>query len=451
MSGAASESSRLFEEARAVLAAGSSRVLATTPGAAGQPGHVIYARSAEGARVVDVDGNEFIDFNNNNTALIHGHAHPEIVRAVQEQAAHGSAFSFGTEAEVRLAQLLCERVPGFERVRFSNSGTEAAMMAIRVARAYTGRPKIAKCEGSYHGTYDYSEISFLPGPDVWGEPDPRPVPSAAGTPQGVLDDVVVIPFNDTVAAQRILEEHADELAAVIFDPLSYWVGMVPPTPDFLAMLRAFTKRAGVLLIFDEVVAFRLGYHGAQGVYDAQPDLTCMAKIIGGGFPVGAIAGSAEIMGVLEGNFFAGGAGRPRLSHGGTFNANVMTMTAGLVAMQLWTEDEVARLNQLGERARAQLREAFRAAAYPGQVTGVGSFFRVHLTERPITGYRSQYWSPDERAWITQLQGYLLRRGIFTQPMMSCLSTAMTQADIDQLAEAFEDGLRMLVAEGKVPA
>ena len=255
-----SRSALTFARAREVLANRYSRVVAASPG----PGpYVLYARSAQGARVIDVDGNELIDFNNNNTALIHGHAHPAIVEAVSQQIASGSAYSFGSEAELRLAELLRERVPSCERIRFSNSGTEAVMMAIRTARAYTGRPKIAKIEGAYHGTSDYSEISYWPAPEVWGEPDPAPVPNATGVPQGVLDDTIVIPWNDVAAGERILGAHADELAAVLLDPVSDVVGLIAPSPAFLAMLRDFTRGHGVVFIVDEVVSLRLGYHGAS--------------------------------------------------------------------------------------------------------------------------------------------------------------------------------------------
>ena len=443
-----SRSAQFFARARGVLANGYSRVVASAPG----PGpYVLYARSAQGARVTDADGQELIDFNNNNTALIHGHAHPAIVEAVSKQIASGSAYSFGSEAELALAELLQERVPSCERLRFSNSGTEAVMMAIRTARAYTGRPKIAKIEGAYHGTYDYSEISYWPGPDAWGEPDPAPVPNATGVPQHILDDTIVIPWNDPEAGERLLKPHADQLAAVLLDPVSDVAALVPPTPEFIAMLREFTRRHGIVFIVDEVVSLRLGYGGAQGEFGIEPDLTTFAKIIGGGFPVGGMGGSGEIMRVFEGSFFAPDpADRPRISHGGTFNGNVTSMTAGLAAMELLTPEACDRLNALGEYAREALRGAFEAAGYPGQVTGMGSFFRLHLTTRPIRNYRDSYWREDERAWIFQLQGHLLRNGVFMQPHMGCLSTAMTEADLDHLAGAVESGLRDLLAEGKAP-
>ena len=443
-----SRSARMFARARGVLANGYSRVVASAPG----PGpYVLYARSAQGARVTDADGHELIDFNNNNTALIHGHGHPAIVEAVSKQIAKGSAYSFGSEAELRLAELLQERVPSCERLRFSNSGTEAVMMAIRTARAYTGRPKIAKIEGAYHGTYDYSEISYWPGSDVWGEPDPVPVPNAVGVPQGVLNDTIVIPWNDPEAAERILEPHAEQLAAVLLDPVSDVVALVPPSPEFLAMLRDFTRRHGIVFIVDEVVSLRLGYGGAQGELGIEPDLTTFAKIIGGGFPVGGMGGGQEIMRVFEGSFFAPDPNdRPRISHGGTFNGNVTSMTAGLAAMELLTPEVCDRLNALGEYALKALRGAFASSGYPGQVTGMGSFFRMHLTTRPIRNYRDSWWREDERAWIFQLQAHLLRNGVFTQPHMGCLSTAMTEADLDHLAGAVESGLRELLAEGKAP-
>ncbi len=428
-----SRSARLYERARRVLPDGGSRsTIRLDP-------HPIYVREGRGARVIDVDGNELIDFSNNYTSLIHGHAHPAIAAAVTAQIRRGTAFAFGTEAEVRLAETLCGRVASFERIRFANSGSEAVMTALKAARAYTGRPKIAKCEGAYHGTYDYAEVSLETGPELWNAPEPRASAYARGTPQGVLDDVVVIPFNDTETARRLLEAHADELACVLIDPMPNRAGLIPARRDFLDMLVEVTGAHGVLLVFDEVIAFRMGSAGHQGVLEVAPDLTTLGKLIGGGFPVGAVAGRAEVMAVFE-----VGEGGAALPHGGTFNANPVTMAAGQACLDLLTPEAYARLNEMGEAAREMLSAAFRAAGAGGQVSGAGSLFRLHLHERPLEGYRSARPTANEAAAMARLHRHLINAGVFIAPTgLGCLSTPMVEGDIERLADAVEGGLKAL--------
>ena len=305
-----SKSANLYARAQNVLPGGNSRsTIDLKP-------YPIYVAEAQGAEVVDVDGNTYVDFINNYTSLIHGHAFPAVTKAVTEQLSKGTAYAFGTVPEIDHAELICGRVPGFDKIRFMNSGSEAVMNAIKAARAYTGRPKIAKCEGAYHGSYDFAEVSLNSGPDDWGQNDMPSVPYSKGTPDGVLNDVVVIPYHDEVAAAQILKQNAGDLAAVVYDPVASRVGLIPPSRDYLEMLVEFCETHGVLLVFDEVIAFRLGYEGAQGFHGVTPDLTALGKIIGGGFPVGAVAGRAAAMQVFE-----GGGGLP---HGGTFNGNPVT-------------------------------------------------------------------------------------------------------------------------------
>jgi glutamate-1-semialdehyde 2,1-aminomutase len=435
------QSARLFARAREVIAGGVSRsTIAMAP-------HPLYAVRGDGARVWDADGNALIDFNNNFTSLIHGHAQPDITAAVVGQLGSGTAFAFATEAEIALAELLCARAPGIERIRFCNSGSEAVMHLIKAARAYTGRPKIAKCEGAYHGSYDYAEVSLGVGPDHWGDPDaPAATAYSAGTPRAVLDDVVVIPFNDAAAAEAILDRHSPQLAGVLFDPVANRVGMIDLDPAFLEMLRRVCERHGMLLMFDEVIAFRVGYGGAQGALGVTPDLTALGKIIGGGFPVGAVAGRAEVMAVFEDRD-----GKVPLPHGGTFNANPVTMVAGKTCMALMDRAAFDRLNGLGETARARLREAFALANTEGQVTGEASLFRLHLHSRPMRSYRDA-WSPQaEKTAMAALHRRLIDDGVFISPSgMGCLSTTMTEAEIDRLAEATLAGLRHLREDGLLP-
>jgi glutamate-1-semialdehyde 2,1-aminomutase len=400
----------------------------------------LFIDQARGAEVVDVDGNVYLDFINNYTSLIHGHAHPGISAAVERQLRRGTAYSFCNESEIELAELLCGRNPNFDRIRFMNSGSEAVMNAIKAARAFTGRPRIAKCEGFYHGSYDYAEVSLGAGPAHWTEEDPVSLAYSHGTPQGVLDDVVVVPFNEPQHARRILEAHADQLACVTIDPTPWRVGSDLVRPEFVAMLRDFCDAHGVLLFFDEVVSYRLGPAGAQGVLGVRPDLTSLGKIIGGGFPVGAVAGREDVLDVFR---EVPGKG-VRLPHGGTFNANPVTMTAGLAAMEAMTDDAFARLNALGEEARRAVAEVFVRVGIPGQVTGTGSLFRIHLHDRPLNTVRDSALSEAETLRLGTLRERLIDRGLFLGTgCIACLSTASRSAHVERLCDALTDLLPTL--------
>jgi glutamate-1-semialdehyde 2,1-aminomutase len=431
----ASKSNQLYLRAKESLPGGNTR---TTVFMSPYP---IYAASGEGCRVTDLDGVARIDCINNFTALIHGHAHPDLVAAASAQIQLGTAFGMPTPSEVVLAELLCERVPSIERVRFTNSGTEAVMMALKAARAFTGRPKIAKVEGSYHGSYDYAETSLDASPSNWGDAAPNSVAYSQGTPEGVLADVVVLPFNDVAAADRLLREHAGSLAAVMIDPVPNRVGLIPARADYLQALSSLTRELGIVLIIDEVITLRLAPGGAQELFGVVPDLTTVGKIMGGGFPVGAVGGRAEIMAVFDPS-----AGRPAVPHGGTFSANPVTMAAGLKAMELLTPDVYARLERHGDRLRAAIGAAFAATRLDGQVTGVGSLLKVHFHSRPITDYRSAYPSTQEQALLGRLVTGLLNRGVMTASYgLIALSSVMTDADIDTIAEAFGGALAEIAA------
>jgi glutamate-1-semialdehyde 2,1-aminomutase len=406
-----------------------------------------YAASGKGARVVDVDGVERTDFLNNYTSLIHGHAHPTIVQSVIEQVQLGTCFAMPTESEIGLAEILSSRVRSFEHVRFMNSGSEAVMMGLKAARGFTGRTMIAKCEGAYHGSYDFAEISQNPTPEQWGNADPQALPYAKATPSGVMDAVVVIPFNKAQESERILAKHAGELACVIVDPMPNRVGLIPASKEYLTMLREFTRKHGILLVFDEVISFRLGFHGAQGLYGIEPDLTTLGKIIGGGFPVGAVAGRMDVMAVFDPR-----TGHPDVPHAGTFNANPVTMVAGIAAMKLLTADAIERIDALGERARRQLADAFRIAPFPGSVTGKGSLFRLHMSSGTFVDYRSSYQSPAQKKAMNELFEYLLAHGILVNPQgMGSISTVMDQRDVDQLSEQVLAGLRDIIKRGLLVA
>ncbi len=409
--------------------------------------HQIYAASASGSRVVDVDGVERIDLQNNFTTLIHGHAHPAVVRRVQEQVGRMMSIGLATELEIELAELICSRVPSIERIRFTNSGTEAVLAAIKAARAFTMRPKIAKCEGVYHGSSDLMEISNASTPAEWGDEEaPASVPMSRGTPEGVLNDIIVLPLNNIESSERLLNRHADELAGVIIDPMPVRSGLIPAKREYLDMLLSFTRRNNSVLIFDEVLTFRLGYHGAQAVFGCEPDLTTLGKIIGGGMPVGAVGGKREIMAVFD----------PRegfaVWHGGTFNGNPMTMVAGLACMELLTLDAFRRLDELGDLTRSKVREAFVGAGIAGQVTGMGSLLRIHCTERPLTGYRSFYPTPEEACNLVWLMVYLLNHGfLMTRMGTAAISTITTEAEIDRFGDTLFEGLKVMKKEGLAAA
>lgn len=392
----------------------------------------VYAASGAGAYVTDADGVRRLDLANNFASLMHGHAHPEITAAVTEQIARGSCFILPTETEIALAELLCNRVDGFERVRFCNTGTEAVMIALKAARARTGRPKIAKLEGAYHGMYDFAEISLDSSPENWGN-DPRAVPYTQGVPQSVIESTVVIPYNDTEAAARILRGQGPEIAGILIDPVSLSCGMIPLEQGFIDMIQEVAAEIGALVIFDEVVTFRLGPQGAQGLYGAKPDLTTLGKIVGGGFPVAAIAGNADAMSVFDHR-----AGKPLNPSSGTFTANPVGMTAGRIALELMTPEQYARMDALGERARAGLRAAMKEAGYPGQVAGLGSMFRIHTSARPMKTYRDTFPTPVEAEATTRLQRDLLLAGFITTTKGCFISTPTTEADIDAFVAAAKD-------------
>jgi glutamate-1-semialdehyde 2,1-aminomutase len=430
-----SRSHTLYQRALASLPGGNTR---TTVYMKPYP---IYAARGQGCRVWDIDGNEYIDCINNFTSLIHGHAHPALIEAATRQLARGSAFGLPTESEIDLAELLASRLPSVDQVRFANSGSEAVMMALKAARAFSGRPKIAKCEGAYHGSYDYAEVSLDPAPEAWGSNAPVSVAYAKGTPANVLADVVTIPFNDTEAAVGLIREHGRELACVLVDPMPNRAGLAPADQAYLKALRAVTREVGALLIFDEVITFRLGFRGAQGLWGIDPDLTTLGKIIGGGFPVGAIAGGEEFMAVFDPR-----SGKPALPHGGTFSANPVTMRAGLAAMQLLDDSVFARLDQIGQAVRDGIDQAFHDSGVRGGTVGLGSLLKVHFAERPVRDYRSAYLTAPEAKRQAIFNHGLLNRGVLAAGYgLMALSTPMTDADVDAIVTAAAGALQDVAA------
>jgi glutamate-1-semialdehyde 2,1-aminomutase len=391
----------------------------------------LYIERGEGCRVWDVDGTERIDMLGNYTAMILGHAHPKVVEAIAKQAARGTGFAAANPIEVKLATLLCERVPSLDAVRFCNSGTEATMFAMRLARAFTGRSKIARVEGGYHGTHDHAEVSTHPALSAAGPADaPVAQPDSIGTPEWALEKTVVLPFNNPDAAETIIRREAGELAAVILEPIIGAGGVIAATVEFLERLRRVTRELGILLIFDEVISFRVAPGGAQQLYGITPDLTTLGKIIGGGLPVAAFGGRADVMELLDPRR------EPNIAQGGTYNGNPLGMAAGLATMAELTPDVYVELNRKGARVTEQLSEVFASHGIPVQVNSAGSMFALHFTDTPVVDYRTMA-AADKRRTRDLFLG-LINHGVLMAPRgMGALSTPMGEEDIQEFIDAVD--------------
>jgi len=429
-----SQSERLYARGRKVIPGGTSRLHYLI-----EP-HPLYAVSGRGCRLLDADGDERIDCLNNMTALIHGHAHPETVAAVTAQVARGVSYSEPSPAEVDLAELIVARLKGAEMVHFRSSGTEAVMIAIKLARAFTGRDMIAKFEGAYHGYYDYVQWSFTSTEANWGEAGaPRSIPSSGGLASTVEREIVTLPFNDPAGVERLLERHGNRIAALLVEPLSNRSGMVLPQPGFFAFLREITRRYGIVLVFDEVIAFRVGQGGAQERYGGEPDLTALGKVVGGGMPIGAIAGRAEILSLLD-----PATKRTKVLSGGTYSGNPLSAVAGIACLQALTPAVHARLEALGRRFRDGVNAALEQGRQGAQVTGDSSLFQVVPNRQPIVAYRSMPFDAAANDWLLRLHRALLHEGvIISHRGLGCLSSPMDEAVIDELTGAFERAVASL--------
>ncbi len=393
-----------------------------------------FMKYGQGFTIVDVDGFKYIDFQNNYNSLIHGHSHPRITEAVTKQIQLGTVYGSPAESQVLLAEELCKRLPGADKIRFCNSGTEATLLAVGLARYFTQRYKILKMEGGYHGSHDVGQISIKPALETVGPAEkPHSVPENAGIPPNVLKDCVVAPFNDINITEKIIAENHHDLAAIIVEPVAGSCGMIPPEPGFLEMLREKTTKFKIPLIFDEVLSFRLSKGGCQELYGIVPDLTALGKIIGGGFPVGALAGSNEYL-----NHFAPDKAR-FLGHSGTFNGNPVTMTAGLATLSELTVSEIDRINRLGGKLRTDLRKVLNELEITAQVTGTGSLAQIHFTDRQVKDWRSAATANIDLRTIFHL--LLLEKGIFvaTRAFFN-ISTPMDATEVNKLMVAVKSSL-----------
>lgn len=388
-----------------------------------------FVDHGEGHYLHDVDGNRYLDFMINATSLITGHADPVVIKELHEQARKGVSYSHPTDAQVRLAAILCERIPSVESVRFVNSGTEATINAIRVARAFSGKHKIAKFEGGYHGSNEYVSVSVNTPREKLDPHRVKAIPEFPGMSQAVLDDVLVMPYNDLKACQEILLRYRDELSCVIMEPVVSNFGYAPAKIEFLKGMRDITKELGILLVYDEVQSFRVAPGGAQELFGVLPDLTTLGKVIGGGMPVGAFGGRADVMALYDPS-----AGRPVIGHAGTFNANPMTMVAGEAVLSQLTPQVYDRLDRLGGVLRHKLEAIFGEFNIEVQVTGVASLFGIHFTSEEICDNRSML-SGDTDMKKLLFMG-LLNEGVLTQAKAAgSLATLTTEADVDTLVGA----------------
>ena len=385
------------------------------------PYPVVMARG-DGCHLYDVDGHSYLDLSNNWTAGVLGINPPKVLEAIREaQKQYGLAMAAPTESVYQWAQMICERLPSIEKVRFCCTGAEAVMFAIRGARAYAGRDKILKMEGCYHGTYDPIEQEL-----GW-----RSLPP--GLPKSVEKDVLVTPFNGKEAAERIIRENKEELAAVIVEGVMGAAGMIPPEDDYLKFLQQVTTENNVLLILDEVISFRIATGGAQQIYNVKPDLTVLGKSIAGGLPAAAFGGREDIMAV-----FSPKQKRP-VRHGGTFIATPATAAAGIAGLREMTKEALDRINALGESLAEDVRRVLADLKIKAQVAGYGSLHQIHFTPEPVTNAAV---SANQDMDIKQLFHLaMLIRGMFTQKRVQYnVSMPMTQTEINEAVAATADGL-----------
>jgi len=414
-------SHEIHQRAQELLPGGVNSPVRAFKAVGGEPVIISYGK---GAHIWDADGNQYVDYVGSWGPLILGHAHPSIVEILQKAAERGTSFGATTELEVELARLVCDAVPSIEQVRFVNSGTEATMSALRLARAFTGRDKVLKFEGCYHGHSDGLLAKAGSGVATLGLPD------SAGVPASFTAETLVVPFNDRAALERMFSERGPEIAAVIVEPVPANMGLVPPHEGFLQFLRDITASSGTLLIFDEVITgFRLALGGAQLYYGVVPDMTCLGKVIGGGLPVGAYGGRRDIMSMVapEGPVY----------QAGTLSGNPMAMAAGIVTLRMLAQDGVYRaLDELGATLAAGLRDAARKAEADVTVRQLGSMMTVFFSPEAPHDYTSAKRADTAR--YGRFHHAMLEAGHYLPPAqfeVMFVSLMHTHADLAHTIEA----------------
>ncbi len=416
-------SSELFEKAQKYLPGGVNSPVRAF-GAVG--GHPLFIKRGQGARIYDEDGNEFIDYVCSWGPLILGHAHPKVVEALKQAIERGTSFGAPTELETTLAQMICNALPSVEMVRFVNSGTEATMSALRLARAFTRRDKFLKFAGCYHGHHDSLLAKAGSGLATLG------ITNSPGIPPSYTQDTLVAPYNDLAAVKRLFENHTGEIAAVIVEPIAANMGVVPPRPGFLQGLRQVTEGNGSLLIFDEVITgFRVAYGGAQSIYGVVPDLTCLGKIIGGGLPIGAYGGKREIMEMV--------APVGQVYQAGTLAGNPLAMTAGIETLKILSvPNTYSLLEENSSQLAAGLEHAAARAGAPVFISRVGSILTVFFTKEEVVNYESALFS-DVNLYAHFFHG-MLAEGIYLPPSQfeaAFVSLAHSEEDIKATVEVAE--------------
>lgn len=421
-------SRQAFEEAKRVLPGGVNSPVRAFKSVGLTP---VYVERGAGSRIYDIDGNEYIDYVGSWGPLIMGHAHPQVVSALQETAAKGTSFGAPTLLETEMAKLVAERVPSIDIVRMVNSGTEATMSAIRLARGYTGRSKILKFEGSYHGHADSLLIKAGSGVATLGLPD------SPGVPEGVAANTITVPYNDLASAELAFQRFGAEIAGVIVEPVAGNMGVVPPQPGFLEGLRRLTTEHGSLLIFDEVMTgFRVHLNCAQGRFGITPDLTCLGKVIGGGLPVGAYGGKREIMEQI--------APSGPIYQAGTLSGNPLAMTAGFSTLSLLTPEVYDRLEKLSARLAAGFTANAKELGIPCTINRVGSMVCPFFTDKPVTDFESAKSSDLEL--FRRYFAAMIEEGINIAPSQfegMFVSGVHTESDIDATIEAHRRALQKL--------
>ena len=425
-----SASKKLFTRARKILPGGVDSPVRAFTAVGGSP---LFIERAKGARLEDVDGNTYIDYVMSWGPLIHGHAPAALVRLLTAAAQRGTSYGAPTELEVALGEKVRKLMPSMERVRFVNSGTEAAMSAVRLARAATGHDKIIKFEGCYHGHADPFLVKAGSGATTLG------TPTSPGVPRKAVQHTLLATYNDLASVERLCDTNRNQIAAVVVEPLAGNMGLVPPAKGFLAGLRGLCDRYGMLLIFDEVISgFRMAPGGAQQVYKVKPDLTCLGKIIGGGLPVGAYGGRADLM------EYVSPAGP--VYQAGTLSGNPLAMAAGLWALSALTKDLYPRLAALGTMLATGLADAARDAGVPLQVNAVGSLLTPFFTSVPVRDYRSALQS-NSTQYAAFFRG-MLERGVYPPPSQFeawFLSAAHTEADVRKTIRAAREAMQEAAA------
>jgi glutamate-1-semialdehyde 2,1-aminomutase len=422
-------SAALFERALDVLVDG---VASPSRGAVNYRPYPLFMERGEGATIVDVDGNRYLDLMLAYGSLIHGHAHPRLVQAIRDGAGDGALLATATEVEVEVAEQLVEMIPCAERVRFANTGTEACMAVLRLVRGFTGRQKVVKFEGHYHGWSEAFSVSSNMPPV---EPFDGPVPDSAGLTRGALEDTIVVPWNDVARLEAALEAHSGQVAAIVTEAVMANMGVIPPEPGYLETLRQLADEHGALLYVDETVTgFRLARGGACERYEIRADVVSFGKALGAGFPVAAIAGRADVM-----DAFAGG----RVLHYGTQNANPLLLRVVRESLGLLTEEAVQRLDALGERLAAGLREAIADARAPALVQNVGPMLQIyfllsgHEQVEAIRSYRD-FGAHVDRERFNRFAHALFDEGVYLSPspaLHSVLATVHTEDDVDRVVAA----------------